>query len=255
MIPPRVRTFNRVLRRFADDLERPEYAAGVAAVRDVVARARAAGVELRLDALRDWENAQILLGIGQIGAGRGALEILDVGGGNAPTASLLAEAGHAVTVMDVDPVAVHGVELAADALGLGERLRAVEGGEASRAWPFRAASFDLIVSISVLEGVLRSRRAAWFREAARVLRPRGDLLLTFDFGEGARFVSDAPTSAEEVERSFVAATPFERVGEPFEVPTWDPEIGPPVKIVVPRADGFDLRVAEYSFASLHLRKA
>ena len=244
--------FNRVLRRFADDLPRPEYSAKVNALRELVGRVQAQGLDLRLDNERDWENAHVLLELERLAADRGPLKLLDAGGGNGPTAYLLAEAGHDVTVMDVDRGAISGLEHNAPAMGLGERLRAVHGGMGP--WPFEAAQFDVVVSISVIEGVLRSQRAGFFHEAARVLKPEGSLLLTFDYGEGARFVSDAPASPAEVERDFVEATPFERVGPAFECAAWHPEVGPPVKAIVPGPDGLDTRVAEYSFGALHLRR-
>jgi ubiquinone/menaquinone biosynthesis C-methylase UbiE len=244
--------FNRVLRRFADDLLRPEYAAKVNALRELVGRVHAQGLDLRLDNERDWENAHVLLELERLAADRGPLKLLDAGGGNGPTAYLLAEAGHDVTVMDVDRGAISGLEHNAPALGLGERLRAVHGGMGP--WPFDDAQFDVVVSISVIEGVLRSQRAGFFDEAARVLRPAGSLLLTFDYGAGARYVSDAPASPAEVERDFVEATPFERVGPAFECAPWHPEVGPPVKAIVPGPDGLDTRVAEYSFGALHLRR-
>ena len=244
--------FNRVLRRFADDLPRPEYAAKVNALRELVGRVHAKDLDLRLDNERDWENAHVLLELERLASDRGPLKLLDAGGGNGPTAYLLAEAGHDVTVMDVDRGAISGLEHNAPALGLGERLRAVHGGMGP--WPFEDAQFDVVVSISVIEGVLRSQRAGFFHEAARVLRPEGSLLLTFDYGEGARFVSDAPASPAEVERDFVEATPFERVGPSFECAPWHPEVGPPVKAIVPGPDGLDTRVAEYSFGALHLRR-
>ena len=74
--------FNRVLRRFADDLPRPEYAAKVNALRELVGRVHAQGLDLRLDNERDWENAHVLLELERLAADRGPLKLLDAGGGN-----------------------------------------------------------------------------------------------------------------------------------------------------------------------------
>jgi len=245
-------TFNRVLRRFRDDLSRPEYRAQLDALDATVARLRARGIAVRLDAGREWENAHVLLELERLRAERPVRSVLDFGGGGSPMAHRLAELGLEVIVLDIDAGVVAQVDRAARVLAeprLGARL--YDG----TAWPFEPATFDAVISISVFEGILRKRRPQYFSEARRVLRAGGSLLMTFDYGEGARFVGDPPTSTREVRQQIVEASGMELVGEPFRDAEHDAEIGPPVKAIVRTPDGFDAQVAAYSFAAVHLRRS
>jgi ubiquinone/menaquinone biosynthesis C-methylase UbiE len=55
--------------------------------------------------------------------GREALEVLDVGGGTGGFAVPLAQAGHAVTVLDPNPDALAALERRAAEAGVGDRVR------------------------------------------------------------------------------------------------------------------------------------
>ncbi len=243
--------FNRVLVRFRDDLSRPEYRAQNEALAALVARVEARGLVLRHDFGRAWENAHVLIELERLHAERPLRRVLDVGGGGSPVAYLLAERGFEVVVLDVDRDVAERVNRNAEALGLADRLSAVHGGVGP--FPLDADGFDVALSISVFEGILRRHRAAHFAELRRVLRPGGSLLMTFDFGPGARFVGDPPRTAAEVAEQIVAASGMQLAGEPLREPRYDPRIGPPVKALVPTVDGHDHVVAAYSFAALHLR--
>ena len=243
--------FNRTLRRLADEFQAPEAAALRSELHGLVHELTGLGLELRLDHGRDWENVHCLLELKR-GTGEFPAKLLDVGGGNSPVATYLARAGCDVTVLDVDRGALGQLEHNANELGLAERLRGVHGGIGP--WPLPDNAFDAVLSISVVEGILRSKRPEHFAELSRVLQPGGHALMTFDFGPGSRFVSDAPHTAEEVERDLVAVSGLERVGEPFCDLGIDPHLGPPIKVLAPTPDGLDQRVIEYTFGAVHLRR-
>ena len=244
--------FNRILESFDAEYRQPEFAAAASDLGALVERLAALGGALRHDSQRVWENVHVRLEVDRLAASREPLRILDVGGGNSPLAVSLAEAGHRVTVLDVDPSAVESVDANAARLGITERLRAVQGG--GGAWPFDPAAFDLVLCVSVFEGLLRSRRPAFFAEIRRVLAPGASLLMTLDFGPGARFLGDAPEDLDELRRLVIDASGLALVGPPPPEPRFDPSIGPPVKALVPTVAGHDLRVAAYSFCALHLMR-
>ena len=78
--------------------------------------------------------------------------------------------------------------------------------------------------------------------------------MTFDYGPGARLVGDPPVSLAEVREDLIRASGLELVGDALAEPRYDPELGPPVKVVVPTVDGLDSRVAEYTFGAVRLRR-
>ncbi len=249
--------FNRVLRCFRDELTRPEVQAKVEQAAELTTRCERLGLEIRQDLARSWENSQVLLQLDSLVAA-GAQRVLDFGGGNSPICYLLAESGLQVTVLDIDTTVIERVNHNATTLGLEDRVRAVacrQSGMNLIPWPLGDSSFDVVVSISVFEGLLRSRRPHHFAEIRRVLAPGGSLLMTFDYGPGARFVSDPPTSAKEIDEQIVTASGMELVGDALTIPDFDPAIGPPVKALVPSIDGHDVLLAAYSFGAVHLRNA
>jgi len=251
--PPHVpMPFNRVLRRFRDDLTRPEYAEANARLADLVERMGERGIAPRLDFGRDWENAHVLVELERLSCESEIGQILDVGGGGSPLAYLLAESGHEVVVADLDREVAERVRAGAEAMGLGDRLSGVPIG--IRDWRLEAGSFDCVLSVSVFEGILRKHREPHFAALARTMAPGASLLMTFDYGEGARLVGDPPVCVADIERQIVGPSGLELVGELPSEPVFEAEHGPPVKAVVPTVDGYDWRVAEYSFAALHLRK-
>jgi SAM-dependent methyltransferase len=244
--------FNRVLRCFRDDMSTPGYQAKVQTIADSVQLLAKVGLAVRQDFARNWENAHVLLELDKLVAG-GAGSVLDFGGGNSPLCYTLAQAGLDVTVLDVDNTVAADVARGAAALGLEERLHGAVNANGSD-WPVPDGAFDLALSVSVFEGILRSRRPHYWSEMRRVLAPGGSLLMTFDYGIGGRLVGDPPVSPTEVETDILDASGMTLIGGEFEVPAFDDVVGPPVKAVVPTVDGFDYRVAEYSFGAVHLRR-
>lgn len=83
-------------------------------------------------------------------AGR-ELTVLDVGGGTGGFAVPLAEAGHAVTVVDASPDALAALTRRAADAGVADRVRAVQGDGDALAGLVAPGSVDLILCHAVLE--------------------------------------------------------------------------------------------------------
>ncbi|WP_176256703.1 glycosyltransferase family 9 protein [Derxia lacustris] len=126
------------------------------------------------------------------------LRIADLGGGRGALGPWLAHAGHRVTGFDRD----HGWE--ADAatarrfLGWAAGLGLVPRAAALPALPAPDASFDVALLLSVLQHL--ADPAAALREALRLLRPGGLLLLSFD-------LSDAPARHEDARMRLTIPSP------------------------------------------------
>lgn len=243
--------FNRIVRLFRGDLTKPEYCEKTAALKSTVDRLQRMGLPVRLDFAREWENAHVLLELDRLKASVPAEMILEVGGGNSPICYYLADRGFTVVVLDVDARMMEQVNQNSRVLGVGQRLAGVHYD--GRRWPLGDAQFDCVISISVFEGILRKHRPLFWSEMRRVMKPSASLLMTFDYGEGGRMVGDPPISLEEINAQIIQPSGMELVGEGFAEPVFDSGIGPPVKAIVKTVDGFDYRVAAYSFAAIHLR--
>jgi SAM-dependent methyltransferase len=241
--------FNRVLADFEAELAQPGPALARMELHDLVQELRGRGLEVRLDAQRDWEHARVLCELEELRAERGVERVLDVGGGNGPLAYLLARRGFQVVMLDVDRSAVERTARQAAELGLAN-LQAVPGG---RRWPLADGSFDAAACVSVLEGILRKDRPAFWGEVRRVLRPGAPLLFTCDFGPDARFVGDAPADLGELERDAIADSGLVPAGAAPRAPRFGPA-GPPIRARVPTPDGRLVREIAYTFATLRLEK-
>ncbi len=245
-------SFNRILRMFRDDLAKPEYRAKNEALRAVTARLERLGLPVRLDFAREWENAHVLLELDRLRAAGPVRAILEIGGGNSPVCYHLAEQGLDVVVLDIDGRMMTRVNENSRVLGWEERLRGVHYG--GRQWPLGDAGFDCVISISVFEGILRKHRPLFWSEMRRAMKPGASLLMTFDYGEGGRLVGDPPISVGEIDEQIVRASGMVLAGDRVTEPRFDPDHGPPVKSIVRTVDGYDYRVAAYSFAAIHLRR-
>jgi SAM-dependent methyltransferase len=249
------RSWNRLVARFADDLDRPAHAAAAAALAALAAGFAQCGVPLRSDHERTWEHAHVLVGVDRLlqarGADRPLPTLLDLGGGNSALAYVLAERGLPVTVLDVDQAVVAAVRRAAVVAGCVDRLHADV--VACGRLPIVDAAVDVVVCVSVIEGVLRCDRPRFWAEVRRVLRPGGTVLLTFDYGPGARAVGDPPVDRGALARDLVVASGLELRGELPAEPVFGPD-GPPVRQVVPTVDGLGTRTVAYTFGALELRR-
>ena len=107
-------------------------------------------------------------------AGR-ELTVLDVGGGTGGFAVPLAEAGHAVTVVDASPDALAALTRRAADAGVADRVRAVQGDGDALASLVAPASVDLILCHAVLEVV--DEPAGVVAAIAAALRPGGAVSL------------------------------------------------------------------------------
>jgi len=125
------------------------------------------GAAARFFASSEWEAARRLLP-----AIRG--RALDVGSGRGIVAFALAADGWAVEAIEPDPSRIVGAHAIRD---LNRRTRGAIGVEQAvgEALPFRAGLFDLVYGRQVLHHMANPE--AFCREAARVLRPGGLLVL------------------------------------------------------------------------------
>lgn len=100
--------------------------------------------------------------------------VLDLGCGWGRHATLLADAGHDIVGLDLSPALLR---LARDEDPLRSRLRLVAGD--MRSIPLASASFDVVLNLATSLGLFLDDGGAEaaLREAARVLRPGGRLLL------------------------------------------------------------------------------
>ncbi len=128
--------------------------------------------------------------IHRVAPDRGVREVLEVGGGQSGLAALLYPEA-AVTTLDIDPAYAEAAPNRAD------RVTFVVGD--ATALPFESGRFDVVTQFDLLEHVADDQAAA--REAARVLRPGGTLLVSTPHARwrypwyGA-FRPVAPTEAE-----------------------------------------------------------
>lgn len=103
-------------------------------------------------------------------------KVLDIGGGWAILKYPVAEKVDSVEVLDNDPVAIQKGKATTDLLGFGNI--AYQQGDA-RQLPYPDAFFDRVLLVSVIEHIPDGHLTA-LREAQRVLKPGGILLLSMD---------------------------------------------------------------------------
>jgi SAM-dependent methyltransferase len=106
-----------------------------------------------------------------------SLRVLDIGSERSPFPWLLAEKGFDVTVSDVTSSYWGLWRTAQRGLGVKPELKILD----TQALALPTASFDVYQSVSILEHVPDKAKA--LEEAARVLRPGGLLLMSFDICE------------------------------------------------------------------------
>ncbi|MFZ5851339.1 MAG: methyltransferase domain-containing protein [Actinomycetota bacterium] len=106
-------------------------------------------------------------------AGRGPLDVLDVGGGTGGFAVPVAELGHRVTVVDPSPDALAALERRTAEAGVTAAVRAVQGDFTDLLDRVSADSADLVLCHGVLEQA--DDPVAAVGALTAVLRPRGVL--------------------------------------------------------------------------------
>lgn len=108
-------------------------------------------------------------------ARNGPLEVVDLGGGTGGLARVLADLGHAVTVVDPSPDALATLERRTAEAGLGERITGVQGDAGDLVEILGAGTADVVVCHRTLEVVDVPAQA--LAAMAELLRPGGALSL------------------------------------------------------------------------------
>lgn len=173
----------------------------------------------------------------------GPLHVLDVGGAMTLPVFYLAGLGHRVTTLDVDASLTAQTDALARRAGLPVDARTTD---LTRQHPTPAdlgappEGFDRVLCFCVIEHIVPPHQQAACAGMARLLRPGGVMVLTFDFGEHAP--TEAPLRTSDDVAALAASVGLPLVGGPF----------------VPR-DGrypLDRRHPEkpYTFGSLFFRK-
>jgi ubiquinone/menaquinone biosynthesis C-methylase UbiE len=133
--------------------------------------------------------------------------ILDVGCGEGWLVRALAKVGASVTGIEPGPVPL---AVARRAPKVSDEQYVEGSGEAL---PFPDASFDAVVYMNALHHVPIAAQAQAIREAARVLMPRGNLLIIEPIAEGPHFelirTFDDETAVRESALRAIRATPGE----------------------------------------------
>jgi ubiquinone/menaquinone biosynthesis C-methylase UbiE len=157
-----------------------------------MAKAKAPGIVFRWPRAYDWllrlmwgsrekRYRERVLELAGIGPGQ---RVLDIGCGTGTQAlaarELVGDRGQ-VCGIDASPEMVARARSKAEAMGLYGDFREA----AAQALPFVDASFDVIISTTVIHCLPEDVRALCFAEMARVLKPDGKVLLV-DFGGSSR---------------------------------------------------------------------
>ena len=102
----------------------------------------------------------------------GGKRVLDAGSGEGYGAHLLAETAAEVVGLDVSSQAVEYARAAHRRRNLDYRIGSIQS------LPFESGSFDVVVSFEVIEHVAEDVQKEFLREARRVLRPDGILVIS-----------------------------------------------------------------------------
>ncbi len=101
------------------------------------------------------------------------LQVLDLGSGNGKNSIYLAEKGNNVIGIELSPTAVAMAKQRAEELDVDAQFRI---GDIGQPYPFKDASFDLILDIMSSNSLNEAERAMYLKEMHRVLRPGGHII-------------------------------------------------------------------------------
>ncbi len=106
------------------------------------------------------------------------LRVLDAGCGVVPLCNWMSRRGHDVTALEPDAGEFRFLATSGLNAFYGSRVAYVNG--RCEQLPFADSSFDVITCVSVLEHIVPGNDRLALREMARVLKPDGRLVVTFD---------------------------------------------------------------------------
>ncbi|MGF6789690.1 methyltransferase domain-containing protein [Paraburkholderia sp. 35.1] len=185
--------------------------------------ARRADVGLYIHASKQWEYLYVASQIEKrFGADRSNLAIADVGGGRGALAPYLATLGHHVHLYDIDYMwdADGNAEVERRFLAWAARERIGAQFASLYNLPAADASFDVVLSVSVVEHIVYKQYA--LKEALRVLKPGGLLILTFDYAmRPERFQDDMRREIFDAQRLDAALAPLRLSGVGFSEAAFD----------------------------------
>ncbi|QKW06002.1 methyltransferase [Streptomyces sp. NA04227] len=122
-----------------------------------------------------WDVLRAALDKRVAATGRGALDVLDTGGGSGHFAVPVAGLGHRVTVVDPSPNALFALERRAAEEGVADRVRGVQGDAHGLFDVVERGGYDAVLCHGVLEYV--DDAAEGLRNVTAALRPSGVLSL------------------------------------------------------------------------------
>lgn len=241
--------FNKIVIKFSDDMKKKAYQRYYRELKITLAYLKNKRTTFRLDGWisRSWEYCHLL---GKIDSD--CKVILDFGGGNSLFSYHLAFLGHKVFMVDIDKQSVDTFNKNVKKLKLTKRAKGIKLDGITL--PFSDDYFDLITFISVIEHIPFKQRKKIFEELRRVLKPNKNLLMTFDYGKGARIYGNPITSIRQIYRDIIMTSGLELEGNNFSVPRFDKKKGLPIKVVAVDETGMDWEVIQYSFGACCLVK-
>ena len=120
--------------------------------------------------------------------------------------------------------------------------------------PFSNAYFDLIVFVSVIEHIPFHQRKKIFGELTRVLKPNKNLLMTFDYGKGAKAFGDPITSIKQIYQDIIKLSGLKLEGNRFSPTRFDKKNDLPIKFVINDGSGMDEKITQFSVGACCLVK-
>jgi ubiquinone/menaquinone biosynthesis C-methylase UbiE len=233
--------FNKIVKKFSDDMVKKEYQRYCNELKFTMGYLIKKRIHFRLDrwTWRSWEYCHLLQKINSE-----SKIIMDFGGGNSLLSYHLALMGRKVFMVDVDKQSIDNFNKNIKKLKLTKVAKGIEFN--GRILPFANAYFDLVIFISVIEHIPFHQRKRTFDELRRVLKPNKNLLMTFDYGKGAKVFGDPLTSIKQIYQDIVKLSGLRLEGNHFSPVKFDKKYGLPIKSVIKDENGMDEKVTQFS---------
>jgi SAM-dependent methyltransferase len=162
-------------------------------------------VRVRPQKMWEYSRALALTGASRVGRPPGPLKILDVGGAMTLPVFYLGDAGDRVVSLDIDRALVDETNRTAARARLDVRALALNlvNEEPSAADLGAPDGFDRVYCLCVIEHIVPPGQQAVASRMAKLLRPGGQMAVTFDYGENARSEApmEGPGAVEELRRA------------------------------------------------------